>query len=133
MREVRLLAVAGAVLTLVACRSDSVAPGLITQVAVDGEVSATRVPGGIRLTNGLREPIAWFAFNPFLLAQWATCADPGPECLRLAAGAVVTIADADVAGYAPGLREVMVHIYRVVPDGQGGFEVEAIRDVTVPM
>ena len=100
---------------------------------VAGDVAVSRVTGGIKLTNGTERPVAYAVWNRGWLALFAPCADTGPECLRLAPGASVTVPDSEIDGYAPGAREAVVRWWHVLPDGAGRYQAGAVQEVVVAL
>lgn len=132
MRALALPLLAYAVLASVACRRDPAASGdPAANARESGGVTATRVAGGVRLSNGTDRPVAYVVWNRGWLAQFAPCLDPGPGCVRLAAGASVVVPDAEIGGYAPGAPEAIVYWWHVVPDAAGGYRTEEVHEVVV--
>ncbi len=132
MRTLRLVLSAVLLLTSAACqRDDATSPERTGSL----EVAVTRVGGGIRLVNHTDHPLAYFAIerNMAALALWAACNDPTPGCLRLPAGGSVVIPNAEIAFYEPGVRSAIVHWWRVVPSGDGGYRVADMRSVVVEL
>ena len=133
MRTLRLVLSAVLLLASAACQRDTFSPHESGPLAFD----ATRETGGIRLVNNTGRPVAYFAIesNTATLALWGACADPGPDCLRLPAGASTVIPLADVAGYEPGARSAIVYWWHVVPDpsAERGYRVTEIRSVVVEL
>lgn len=131
----RSLLIAFFVLGAAACGNEaSTGPaGLGNETVVKGNITATRIVGGIRLVNETGEPLAYIATNRQWLGLVARCIDPGPGCIRLGARASLTIADVDIIGYAPGMREATVVVWRVLPDAEGGYRAEDITEFVIVM
>ncbi len=130
MRHLAFVLLGGVLLSSPACgRQNSVA----APQEVVRNVSATRVPGGIRLVNDTSEPIAYLVWNREWLGLLAQCIDTSSNCLRLAAGDTVTVADKDIEGYGSGIREAVVRFWRVVPDGKGSYRAEDLREITIQL
>jgi hypothetical protein len=116
-----------ATVALAACRSPAEPASSPTPDApagpasiVAGVVTAVRVDGGVRLTNGDDSPVAYAVWNPNFLGLFAPCTDSGTSCPRLGPGASVVVRDADVVGAEPGMRRVVVrwwHVYAGQADG----------------
>lgn len=96
-------------------------------------VSVARVEWGVHLTNHTDRPVAFTVSNPNWLGLLALCADPGPECLRLAAGASVVVPYADIHGYSADATQANVAWWHVVSDGNGGYTHEEVFTVTVQL
>ena len=80
-----------ALLALVACGGDhpaSTEPPVSTSI-IAGSVTATRVAGGVAISNGTERAIGYAVWNPNWLGLFAPCSDPSPTCLRLKPGGLV--------------------------------------------
>jgi len=117
------------------CGGETVRPAdnpLVQSIAEDIEV--VRVAGGIRLSNGGAEALAFVAWNPEWLGQIAMCIDRTTGCLRLGAHASVLVPESELLGFDPAAPEVIVRVWRVVQGGTGGQgRAEVIGEVTVPL
>lgn len=123
-----VLVLGGGLWWAVACRGGGpVQPGLRFTV------SATRVPGAVRIVNGTAEAVAYAVWNPDFLGLFAPCVDATPACPRLGPGQTVDVADEDIVGYAPGAREAVVRWWRVIPDGAGGYQAGEVVEISVPL
>ena len=114
------------------CGSGPAAPADgAARAAVSGAVTVAREAGGVRLTNGTGEPVAYAVWNAGWLALFGPCTDDGPDCPRLAAGASVLVPDQAVGGYAADMRELLVRWWHVLPDGAGGRRAGEVHEVVV--
>jgi hypothetical protein len=125
--------VVGLLAGALACREDAASPADAREAVRTGQVEVDRVGTGIRVANGTAAPIAYAVWNRGWLALFAPCDDPGPGCVRLAAGASVVVPVAEVEGIAPGATEAIVRWWRVVPDGAGGHRADDLHEVVVPL
>jgi hypothetical protein len=120
MRPLRLT-----ILTLLlatACGRDGTAPeaSRASRVSMDG-VTAERVAGGVRLTNGTATEIGYLAVDRGWLALVAPCDVAGPPvCVGLAPGAARVIPESQIGGYTAATREIVVYWWSWVGDGAGG-------------
>ena len=96
-------------------------------------VSATRVASGIRLTNNTDRGIAYVVSNPMWLGLLGLCADPGPDCVKLAPGASVVIPVSEIHGYSSDATQASVFWWHVVPDGNGGYTQDQVTTVFVQL
>jgi hypothetical protein len=96
-------------------------------------VSVSRCPGGIRIANEADEPLAYAVWNRDWLGLFAPCFDGSAACLRLGPKATVTIAAPDIVGYAPGMREAIVRVWRVAPDGAGGYQALDLEEFIIAL
>jgi hypothetical protein len=121
----RLSGIAGmaAVLLLAGCRSQerNGPSGPPSSAQVSGQVTASRVSGGVRIENGTSTPISYVVYNPNWLGLLAPCSHPDSRCPSLSSGSAVTVADGDIHGFASGVRRVAVR-YWAAGDA-GGKEV----------
>ena len=99
----------------------------------EGTVSALSTRSGILLTNRTDSAAAFAAMNSGLLAMIAPCIDPGPACLRLRAGGSLLVPYSEVMGYRTDLREVTVYWWHVVPATAGGYQIDEVRTIKVPI
>ena len=117
-----------------ACQSEPsapVVPPVIVTAAAD--VAASRVEGGVQLTNDTGEPILYAVWNSGWLALFAPCVEAGPGCPRLAPGDTVTVPDANIQGWSPDASEAVVRWWRVVPDGAGGMKAVDVHEIFVAL
>lgn len=112
-----------------ACRREPVATALTDTAGV----SATRVEGGIRVTNHSERGVAYSIANPNWLGLLAICNDPEPACVRLAAGASVLVPLSEIHGYGSGVTTVTLYWWHVIPDGSGQYKATDPEQVTVTM
>ena len=96
-------------------------------------VSATRVTTGVRLTNNTDRPVAYVVSNPMWLGLLALCADPGPDCVKLAPAASVVIPFSEIYGWASDATQASVFWWHVVPDGHGGYTQDEVATVFVQL
>lgn len=128
----RLGALGAVATSLMACGAPTAATGRVPLVA--GEVRAARVPGGVEIANGTDRGLAYVVHNPSWLGLLATCADPGPSCVRLAAGARVVVPEREIAGWEgqpATLRKISVLWWRVAATPAGGYAAVDIRELPV--
>ena len=127
-RRAALVSAAAAAMMLSACTDD-----VVTNFETGALVRVERSDRAIELRNPGHEPLAYIVIEAEFAARanFAFCADPGPECRRLPARGSVTVPYAQIGGYEDGDREAIVHTWRVVPDGQGGHEVADLRSARV--
>ena len=130
MRPARLAATAIALVTAACGDSPSESPG--TQFSISG-VEVVRVAEGIRITNGTDQPLAYAVWASGFLGLFAPCVDTSPNCPRLAPGATVQVARDQIDGMWDGEGEAIVRWWRVVPDGQGGYRADGLREVIVTL
>jgi len=93
---------------------------------VAGVVTAERVSGGVRLTNGDDSPVAYAVWNPDFLGLFTPCTTTDASCPRLGPGASVTVSEASVTGRAPGMQRVVVRWWHVVAG-----QADGVREVVV--
>ncbi|HEX2187488.1 MAG TPA: hypothetical protein VHG51_01260 [Longimicrobiaceae bacterium] len=127
------LSLIGLVLALAACQPDPASVAGPEAATAGAQVTVSRADGGLRLTNATDRPVAFNVRNPDWLGLLAACTDPGPSCARLAPGASVFVPFSEVAGFAPGARQVAVTWWHVVADGAGGYRVEEFHDVALTL
>lgn len=96
-------------------------------------VSAARVATGIRLTNNTDRGIAYEVSNPMWLGLLGLCADPGPDCVKLAPGASVVIPFSDIHGYSAEATQASIFWWHVVSDGHGGYTQDEVTTVFVQL
>lgn len=111
------------------CHRDPLAPTLTTTALV----SAARVESGIRLTNNTGQPVAYTVSNPNWLGLLALCADPGPECVKLAPGASVVVPLSAIYGHTADAKQATVFWWHVVPDGKGGYTQDEVATLFVQL
>jgi len=117
-----------------ACQSEPSAPiAAPVIVTASADVAASRVEGGVRVSNETDEPIAYAVWNSGWLALFGPCADTGPDCPRIAPGATVIISDAQIGGWTPDATEAVVRWWHVVPDGSGGLKAGAVHEIFVTL
>lgn len=129
MRHLPLLCLS---LALVACQAEPSAPvadPIIVTASAD--VSASRVSGGVRVTNDTDEPIAYAVWNQGWLALFAPCTDTGPDCPRLAPGESITVPDDEIDALTPDARDAVVRWWHIVSDGSGGVKAGEVHEVVV--
>lgn len=119
-------------LFLFATSCDRHPSGPVSHVTINN-VEVARVDDGIRLTNGTDEPLAYAVWANGFLGLFAPCTDPGPDCVRLAAGATVVVPFDQVTGIFPDETTAIVRWWRVVPDGEGGYRAVGLREVTIAL
>jgi hypothetical protein len=100
---------------------------------LSADVAASRVPGGVRLTNDTDQPVAYAVWNRGWLALFGPCVDTGPDCPRLAPGASITTPDSEIDGWAPGAVEAVVRWWHVVPDGAGGVRAGEVNEIFIQL
>ena len=116
-----------------ACRQEPPAPAGPDMSSFSADVAASRVPGGVRLTNDTNRPVAYAVWNRGWLALFGPCVDSGPDCPRLAPGASITTPDSEIDGWAPGAMEAVVRWWHVVPDGAGGVRAGEVHEIFVQL
>ncbi len=126
----------GALLALAGCRVEPTDSSFEMErlAATTDVVQAARVTGGVRITNGTSRGIAYAVRNPNWLGLLATCADPGPGCVRLAAGRSVVVPEREFHGWADvpdGAKALGVLWWHVEPDGAGGHRAGEVHDLPV--
>jgi hypothetical protein len=121
------------VLMIGGCRPEPAGPSGPEIGSFSADVAASRVPGGVRLTNNTDRPIAYAVWNRGWLALFAPCIDTGPECLRLAPGASIMTPDSEIDGWAPGAVEAVVRWWDVVPDDAGGVRAGEVHEIFVKL
>lgn len=129
MNRISSVLLVASAITLSGCDRDPVSAQLSSNVLV----SAVRVQSGIRLTNNTDRGVAYVVSNPQWLGQLALCADPGPECVKLAPGASVVVPLDDIYGYSANATEASVFCWHVVPDGADGYKTENVTTVVVSL
>jgi len=115
------------------CRPEPAGPSGPEIGSFSADVAASRVPGGVRLTNDTDRPIAYAVWNRGWLALFGPCFDTGPDCPRLAPGASITTPDSEIDGWAPGAVEAVVRWWHVVPDGAGGVRAGEVNEIFVTL
>jgi hypothetical protein len=114
--KLRVLATALVLVTsLASCRDATSVEDDVVSVVVEGQA--------VRLQSQSNHPLAYAAFDAEILAliNWAKCADPGPQCLRLPARGSVLIPFNEI--FTGGrVGKVAVFAWRVVPKAAGGFQ-----------
>jgi hypothetical protein len=103
--------------------------------AADTLLSATATSAGLTLGNPGDEPLAVAVFERETATRvmFDPCIDRTPACLRLPAGKTLTLPYADIMGWTPAAREVMVYTWRVEPNGQGGYRASGMTSRVVPL
>lgn len=129
MKRMTSIAVLAIAIAVAGCHKDPVA-AVTSDTAL---VSATRVATGIRLTNNTDRGVAYVASNPMWLGLLGLCADPGPECVKLAPGASVVIPFSEIYGYTTEATEASIFWWHVVPDGHGGYTQDEVTTVFVQL
>ena len=125
-------AAAAAVLLLGACGQGPLDGSPLPGVQDEATVTVSRVAGGVRLVNGTGRGVAYVVSNPEWLGLLALCEDPGPSCVRLAAGAAVVVPHAGIHGWEPGVRQAVVRWWHVEPAG-AGWRAGEIHEVPVAL
>jgi hypothetical protein len=131
-RRLGTLVVLGALALSTACSSAPTADASRV-VSADG-LTATLVPGGVQLANDTDHGVAFVVHNPNWLGLLALCADPGPNCVRLAAGGRMTVPQSQFAGWdeQPAAdRKLSVLWWRVVPAANGGYAAVDVRELAL--
>jgi hypothetical protein len=104
----------------------------VNETATD-TVLASRVAGGVRLSNEGTRPVAYAVWNPDWLALFGPCADTGPDCPRLAPRATVFVPDSAIDGLTDGSTRAVVRWWHVVPDGAGGYRADVVHETFVTL
>ena len=111
----------------VACSSpEPPSPSTSRTSATAEGMTAELVEGGVQLHNGTGAPVAFAVWDKGFLGLLGPCADPGPQCVRLAGGATLVVPNAEIAGYG-ATKTLAVHWWRVVPTGNGGYAATEVR------
>lgn len=97
------------------------------------DVSITRTAAGVRVVNDTGEVLGYAVWNPHWLGLFAPCVDATPGCPRLAPGETAVVALPDIVGYAPGIREVAVRWWRMIPDGAGGVRAGDVHEEVIAL
>ncbi len=113
----RVLAAFGVILLASACAGGEHA--VPTQASSQG-FSAEIVAGGVRIQNNTQSGVAYTIWDEGFLALLGPCVDPGPECVRLPAGATELVPESEIAAFGTTGR-LVVYWWHVVPDGRGGY------------
>ena len=129
MNRISSVVVVASAIALSGCDRDPVS----SQPSSDVLVSAVRVQSGIRLTNNTDRGVAYVVSNPQWLGLLAMCADPGPDCVKLAPGASVVVPLDVIYGYSANATEAMVSWWHVVPEGADGYKIENVTTVVVSL
>ena len=109
--------------------------GLSGPVELEG-VSAEVKNDRLTVANGSTDPapIYWAAFEEGTAAAnptWSPCVNPG-SCARIDRGGSATTPLANVAGWQPGDRGVVVYWWRLVPDDlPGRFKADVVRTMRI--
>ena len=129
MKRMTSAVVLAVAIALAGCHKDPVA------ATISGAplVSASRVETGIRLTNSTDRAVAYVVSNPMWLGLLGLCADPGPDCVKLAPGASVVIPFSEIYGYSSDATQASVFWWHVVPDGHGGYTQDQVTTVFVQL
>ena len=115
----------------VACTSpEPPSPTASRSTATEEGMTAEVVEGGVRLHNGTGAPVAYAVWDKGFLGLLGTCADPGPQCVRLATGATRVVPTDEIAGYG-ATSTLAVHWWHVVPSSGGGHESTPVRTLEV--
>ncbi|HEU4631094.1 MAG TPA: hypothetical protein VFS08_15185 [Gemmatimonadaceae bacterium] len=124
MRPVRLVIVA--LLLAAACARNSAAPeeGRAARATANG-VTAERVRGGVRLTNGTTTDIGYVVVDRGWLAVLALCDDGPARCPHVAPGTAIIVPDTQIGGLSADTRELVVYWWRWVDGGTGGPRADA--------
>lgn len=131
MRSPSLVAAVSILLITAACGdTPSESPG--THFSIEG-VEVERVAEGVRITNGTDQPLAYAVWASGFLGLFAPCTDTSPECARLAPAQSVIVLPQEITGMWEGETEAIVRWWRVVPDSQGGYRAEGLREVVVTL
>lgn len=117
-----------------ACSASDMPPtGLQQAGIVAGNVTATRVDGGIAVANGTERGVAYAVWNPNFLGLLRLCSDPGPSCVRLKPGERIVVPIDSVVGWDAQAAEAVVYWWHVLPKSGGGYESGEVGRVTVSM
>ncbi|MHB1223471.1 MAG: hypothetical protein ACYC2G_05410 [Gemmatimonadaceae bacterium] len=133
--SIRTFALSALLLATASCGQESataVTSPAVNETATD-TVLASRVDGGVRLTNEGTRPVAYAVWNPDWLALFGPCASTGPDCPRLAPGASVFVPDAAIDGLTDGSARAVVRWWHVIPDGAGGFRADVVHETFVTL
>ena len=121
----RWLLVAAALATL-SC-SDATGPAQTDLVRV------SVLPDALEIVNVSPHPVYYFVAerNSLALMLWAPCTDP-ETCEGIPAGASRVVPYGEIAGYAAGAEEAVVHHWHLVRiGGASGFKPDSIRSTVV--
>lgn len=134
MRTRKLVAL-GALIAGVACSGDRLTSTATPTSAsiVAGTVTATRVAGGVSISNGTERAIGYAVWNPNWLGLFAPCSDPGPACLRLKPGSLVTVPLDEIAGWDAQTTDAVVYWWQVLPTSSGGFQASEVGRVPLSL
>lgn len=93
-------------------------------VAVEGQA--------FRISNKTSQPLAYAVFDAEILAliNWARCADPTPECLRLPARGSVLVPFEAISGY-DGNGGVVVYVWKVVRKSSLTYEAVDVATIGI--
>jgi hypothetical protein len=88
----------------------------------------------IHLRNRGALPVYHAIFEREFAARvlWGPCERPA-ECPAVAPGAEVRIPYDSIAGYEPGKTEAIVYWWQLLPHPGGGFRVDELRVIVVPL
>ena len=133
MRNLRVLALALATRTLLACATPTSPASQLLDVEADGSALTLKNPNGW--------PVFYIAVNPGYLASsakgviadFALCTDPSSNCPRVAARATVRVPYAEIAGYYVGLPSVQVTQWRVQRRSSGEYVATDIQYRDAPL
>jgi len=78
---------------------------------VNASVTAERVPGGARVTNGASATIRFHVLSPTWLGLLVACNTPEAGCRSLAPGASATVENSAIHGYFPGITKLVVRYW----------------------
>jgi hypothetical protein len=95
-----------------------------------GNVTATGAPQAVVLGNNTTRPVGYFLIEGELAmrALWAPCT-ARTGCPSIAPGERRTIPAAQIAGVAPGKRDVIVYWWHLVEGRDGALRPDSIRSL----
>jgi hypothetical protein len=133
MRNPRVLGLALATLTLLACETPTSPPSQLLHVEADGSA--------LTLKNPNDWPLFYIAANEGFLAasakgviaDFALCTDPSSNCPRVAARATIRVPYAEIVGYYAGLPSVHITQWRVQRRSSGEYAAMDIRSLDAPL
>ena len=123
-------------LPLAGCgRGPTAAPADVARESASADVEASLGAGGVTLVNHTDHGIAYAVWNPHFLGLMGVCQDPGPDCVRLAAGASVVVPESEFHGWSPapgtesqpGAQALEVRWWHVLPDDGGAYRATEVR------
>ena len=121
------IAIASAVLALGACGREAPQPvsGLDSKAELS-TVTAERVAGGVRITNGSGAAIKYLVVNPMWLGLLGSCAAEQAQCPQVGSGAAVTVTDDRIYGFSADARQLVVRYWVSGVTNADGTEITVV-------